>query len=90
MKTLFEFSNRKLAIYKLFGVGFYLPFPRTNYATKKNLVWDLTDKRICLSLLLEAIRRHLSSKKPSLPRFLKANVVNIYPGLHVKVNNLIS
>jgi len=38
---------------------------------KNNLVWDLTDKHRYLSFRLEAIRRHLSSKKPSLPRFLK-------------------
>jgi hypothetical protein len=83
--ALFEFSNRKV-----FEVGLYLPFPRTNYDTKNNLVLDLTDKRLYLYLRLEAIHFHLSSKKTALPRFLKANVVNIYPGLHVKINNLIS
>ena len=62
-------------------MGCYLPFPRTNYDTKKSLVWDLTDKHRYLSLRLEVICRHPSSKEASLPTFLKPNVVNIYLGL---------
>jgi hypothetical protein len=58
-------------------VGYYVTFPRTNYESKKALVWNLRDIHHDMSLPFE----------PSVSKFPKPNTVIIYPGLYIKINN---
>jgi len=62
-------------------VGYFVTFRKTNYDSKKGLVWDLTVKHRDISLHFEAICRHPSSKTNFLPKYLKPDVVIIYPDL---------
>ena len=48
--------------------------------------WDFTDNHRSIFLRLETLCRHSPSKIISLPKFLKREVVNIYPDLHAEVN----
>jgi len=71
---------------KLLGVDYSVTFSRTNYDVKKGLARDLTNTMTRL-FALKRYAASLLTKKLSLSKFLKPNVLNIYPDLYVKINN---
>jgi hypothetical protein len=57
----------------------------TNCDSKKVTVLNLTDKHRDMFHLFEAICCHPSYKQTSLPKFLKTNILNVSPGLYIKI-----
>ena len=60
-------------------MGYYVAFLRTNYDSNQSLAWELTDKNV--PPLWSDMASSFFQNNFNLPKFLKPDVVNIYPDL---------